>query len=230
MVGSKGRYSYFWCMLVRETQEDVWGLVLWVFLAIKGILLLGEGGSIGNQKAACNIFESSPLYLRAIWELTGFWFLPFMLLDYNTCKTSQKSNTHFIISTTPQIWECQRNRWQGDMSGWLPWRLHLPSWSQEKQLFSCAEAWPLNPVGQGITAGLKQEGTLLTQPCMGQELWQEGHSVCSGQLISPLQNPAAAQEPMGSSPLALGFARGIGSPCDKTKGTWCSLLVLLCFN
>lgn len=31
------------------------------FFGIKGILLLSEGGSIGNQKAACNmhIFESS---------------------------------------------------------------------------------------------------------------------------------------------------------------------------
>lgn len=37
------------------------------------------------------------------------------------------------------------------------------------------EAWPLNPACQSITAGCEQEGILLTQPCMEQELWQEGH-------------------------------------------------------
>lgn len=29
MIDSKGRYSYLWYMLTRETQEDVWGLVPW---------------------------------------------------------------------------------------------------------------------------------------------------------------------------------------------------------
>lgn len=81
------------------------------------------------------------------------------------------------------------------------------------------EAWPLNPACQGTTAGHEQGGILLTQPCVAQELWQEGLSVCSSQHISPLQNPGAAQEPAGSSPLALGFARCIGALLPPPLGS-----------
>lgn len=161
----------------------------------------------------------------------------------------------FIIYTTSQIWDFQRNRWQGDTSSWLRRPLQLPwlDFSWEKQFSSlratvqsiAAESSVLGHLRRAWARGNFAHSALLLcsrQPgwlLLGRDLWQEGTSVCSGQHVIPTAKPRDCPAATGVLCSGLGICKVNWSsatlptpkaPCDGVEGTQRSLLVLLCLN